>query len=785
MNNLEKYLDQVIEQKPMVYDSPVQADQPMSPTIADALRRRWYIVVLVSVLVCALALPAIWLLIKPRYVVTGYIRVAPVQPSILTGVPDQGEISDYDSYMNTQAAAILSTRVLEGVATDLKQRNLSFFTEDVNNPITKVARLLRIGPRTRDPVEVLRTAITKGIISAVPLRRTEYISVTVKSRNDGEARQIVKAFMDRFGGAYRDNSDSQALKTHGMLDDQAKVLTAKITEEHNQISQLSKPYGTTQLDSRQQMEMQRQTTLWTEAARLESRRIGLSATIAALEHAGDSNTPAEQSIAARKAYIDADSMVKELTANIVQLRREILVAKQKLAPENPELARQQQLLASFEETLKAKEEELTGKFDEQVADRIAATTRQRMAALKAELEQISLYEANLREALKMQETTTQEVGRASAELQSLQYDLGVNQEMHDQIMRRINDLDLESKRKDSLGPRIQAVGDPEITSIEDKRAKYSAVAVLLALACGFGLAILRDRTDKTLQSPDDLARQTDLPVIGTTTSSRTIKPALFAEHLASDYQTIRTNLSLLTAGGMPKKLAVSSAGMREGKTTFAVNLATSLAKSGKKVLLVDGDLRKPDIGSMLGILNGSTGLQDVLLGGNPSDSIHLVAASGLHVLVANPRNLADAYELLTSTMAAEQIEKLSRQYDHLIVDTPPALAFPDALVWAKLTDAVILVSFAGQTTAPDLKEARERFGRIRAHVLGTVLSNVPVYHSLYRSYSYRPAGSQAKYKARRAKRMLLLTHGEETSGEMSKETSAETGPDVDAGDRKM
>jgi tyrosine-protein kinase Etk/Wzc len=196
------------------------------------------------------------------------------------------------------------------------------------------------------------------------------------------------------------------------------------------------------------------------------------------------------------------------------------------------------------------------------------------------------------------------------------------------------------------------------------------------------------------------------------------------------------------------------------------------------VLLIDGDLRKPDIGFMLGILNGSPGLQEVLLGGNPKDAIHMVPSSGLHVLVANSRNLTDAYELLTSTTAAEQIEKLSRQYDHLIVDTPPALAFPDALVWAKLTDAVVLVGFAGQTTAPDLKEARERFSRIRAHVLGAVLSNVPVYRSLYRSsYSYRPAGSQARYRARKAKRMLLLTHNDETDAEM--------GPDIYPGDREM
>ncbi len=773
MNNLEKYLDQVIEQKPVIYDAPAQPEQPMPPSVMDALRRRWYIVVLVSALIVLAVLPAIWLLIKPRYVVTGAIHVAPVLPRILTGEPDRGEISDYDSYLNTQAAQILSTNVLQGVADQLQPMNLAFFREDPNDLVDRLARLLRIAPRTSEPVEVLRRAITKGTIMAAPLRRTEIISVMVKSRNDGEARQIINAFIDNYQSKYGLESARQTDVTLRRLEDQERALATKIEQQHAQISKLSQPYGTTQLDSRQQMEMQRQTTLWTEAARLESRRIGLDATIAALQQAGDSNTPAEQLITARKAYIDADSMVKELTTNIVELKRDILIARQKLAPENPELARQQQLLASFEESLKEKTEELTREFEAQVADRATSTNKMKMAALKAERDQIQLYETNLREALKSQEVTTNEVGKASVNLQDLQFGLDGNQQLHEQIVRRINDIQMEMQRS----PRIQPIGQPEITSIEDKRAKYSAVVVFLALGCGFGLAILRDRMDKTLQSPADVTRQLDLPVIGTTTSSRTIKAALFAEHLASDYQTIRTNLSLLTAGGMPKKLAVSSAGTREGKTTFAVNLATSLAKSGKKVLLIDGDLRKPDIGYMLGILNGSTGLQDVLLGGNPNDAIHMVASSGLHVLVANPRNLADAYELLTSTTAAEQIEKLSRQYDHLIVDTPPALAFPDALVWAKLMDAVVLVSFAGQTTAPDLKEARERFDRIRAHVLGAVLSNVPVYQSLYRSgYGYRSGGVQPKYKGRRGRKTLLLTRGEETDAGMR--------PDVDAGDQE-
>jgi succinoglycan biosynthesis transport protein ExoP len=400
-----------------------------------------------------------------------------------------------------------------------------------------------------------------------------------------------------------------------------------------------------------------------------------------------------------------------------------------------------------------------------MTDRVHVATDQRLAAAKAELEQIDAYRSKLNEVLNEQDTATRVIGEDNVNLQDYQFNMQIDQQLHDQIVRRIKGIELEMQRR----PRIRIQYPADIASIEDKRVKYSAGIMFMALGCGVALAFLRDKMDKTLQTPDDVTRHLDLPIIGTTTSSRTVKPAFFAEQIAGDYQTIRTNLGLLTSEGMPRKLAVSSAGTREGKTTFAVNLATSLAKSGRKVLLVDGDLRKPDVGHMLSISNGAAGLQDMLLGENPQDIIRVVPSSGLHVLLANPRNLADAYELLTSMSAAEHIEKLSRQYDHLIVDTPPVLAFPDALIWAKLTDAVVLVSFAGQTTAPDLKEANERFGRIRARVLGAVLSNVPVDHSLYRyGYGYRSQGQQSKYKARMAKKLLLPTQG----------------PDPDAGAKK-
>jgi capsular exopolysaccharide synthesis family protein len=343
----------------------------------------------------------------------------------------------------------------------------------------------------------------------------------------------------------------------------------------------------------------------------------------------------------------------------------------------------------------------------------------------------------------------------------------MDEEMLDQVNRRLKWFEMERDRRS----RVAIASPAEMRTKEDKRPKYAAMTVFGALACGLGLALLRDKTDRTLQTPVDVARHVDLPILGTTTSSRTMKPALFAEQIAGDYQTIRTNLGMLYNGGMPKRLVISSPGMREGKTTFAVNLATSLAKSGKKVLLIDGDLRKPDIGHMLNVLNNSGGLQNVLLGEATNGSVCVLPSSGLHVLAANPRHTGDAYEMLTSPTASEQMERLAREYDHMIVDSPPVLAFPDALVWAKLTDAVILVSFAGQTTAPELREAKERFHRIRARILGAVLSNVPVDQGLYRySYTYRSRSTPAGRKGGKPKKLLMTPPVGPESGDRPKET---------------
>jgi capsular exopolysaccharide synthesis family protein len=298
--------------------------------------------------------------------------------------------------------------------------------------------------------------------------------------------------------------------------------------------------------------------------------------------------------------------------------------------------------------------------------------------------------------------------------------------------------------------------------------KYTMAVLFAGLACGLLLAFVLNKADLRLQTPEDVSRQIGLRIIGTTTSSHDIKPYLLPEQIAGDYQTIRTNLGLITEEGIPQRLVVTSPGMREGKTTFAVNLASSMSKSGKKVLLIDGDLRKPDIAKMLGIPEEPRStLQDVLLGEEFENAIYTVPSTGLDVLTADSKSRINGYELLASPGTRQCIDMLSQHYDHVIIDTTPILAFPDTLIWATLGDAVILVSYAGHTTTPDLKEAKERLSRINVKVLGTVLSNVPSEYSYFRSDLKRyieNAKSKGDAKRQKAKPIVSMQTAEKNSG---------------------
>jgi len=784
MNNVERYIDQIIERRSMSADVPPKIPHTITPKIPPeippempsesgsesalnvirAVLRRWYIALLVFLVMCGVGVPAIWLFIKPVYSVTGAIRVDPILPNLLTGeMEDFGGRTGYESYLNTQAELVRSSRVIERVADDLKDNDLAFFknyAEYAPGLLKKLEKRLRAVQKKPEPASILKEALLDGVITIEPGRRSHLIHITMKSKDPGEARQIVDAFIRHYMAVEVSSSTKEEGDKLSLLESERNVLTKNLETQRDAIRRLAQEYGTTTLTSRQDMMLARVTTLLGELTKLEARRINLEAQVQLLEQAKEQTIEPEELLTMRTDYINANPSVQELTKNIVELERDLIIAQQQMTPDNPSLKRKQELLDAFQARLKKKREEVGKEFDSMVSQQQTKASKDKLLAAQAELEQTKAYEQKLREVLAKEDEQTIELGRKQLQMQDLQYQLDLDKEMYDAITRRIQEMKMELKRP----AKVSGVINADIYDIRDKRVKYSAALIFFALACGCGLAFLRDKADRSLRTPDDVVKRIGIRVIGTTTSSRAIKPALLPSQIVGDYQTIRANLGLMDGEGIPKKLVITSPGVKEGKTTFAINLATSIAKSGKKVLLVDGDLRKPDIASLLNLPPGSRGLQDVLFGAEFDRAICSIPSSGLDVLPADSHNSADAYELLASPLMAQYINAISQRYDQIIIDAPPVLAFPDALVWAKIADAVLLTSFAGQTTAPDLKEAKERLTEINARVLGTVLSNVRADQGYFRyGYShYAQSASEVKNNKRTLEKLLLPMQSQQT-----------------------
>jgi non-specific protein-tyrosine kinase len=191
------------------------------------------------------------------------------------------------------------------------------------------------------------------------------------------------------------------------------------------------------------------------------------------------------------------------------------------------------------------------------------------------------------------------------------------------------------------------------------------------------------------------------------------------------YRTLRTNLEFFSLDEPVRTLVVTSPGAKDGKSTVLANLAVALAQGGKRVILVDCDLRRPTQHTLFG-LDNATGLTTMMLdeAAQSKPPLRETPVDGLRVLTAGPLPPNPA-ELLGSRRMKETLAALLKKADVLLFDAPPVLAVTDALVLAVRTDGVLLVVKAGGTTREHVQQAKERLERVNARIVGAVLNNAP------------------------------------------------------------
>lgn len=267
---------------------------------------------------------------------------------------------------------------------------------------------------------------------------------------------------------------------------------------------------------------------------------------------------------------------------------------------------------------------------------------------------------------------------------------------------------------------------PPTNPTSPKPLQNLALGLLIGALLGLGQALLRDRLDTRIRTTADLSEVTDEPVLGAIANYGKTPDDAATGYSPTDeaFRTLRTNLAFTgLAGQRRRSLVITSALAGEGKTETAIRLAEALASAGERVLLVDADLRRPQLADRLG-LEGAVGLSHVLSGQAPSaELIQPGRVKGVQVLPAGqtPPNPA---ELLSSDAMRRLVREVEADYDYVILDAPPLLPVTDAAALSSLTGGALVVARSGAVSRHEVAAALASVTAAGGDVLGIVLNDV-------------------------------------------------------------
>ncbi len=396
-----------------------------------------------------------------------------------------------------------------------------------------------------------------------------------------------------------------------------------------------------------------------------------------------------------------------------------------------------------------------------------ATTRKRAADT-----QIAGLEQTYREALARERELRSNFGQQRSEV------LTQNEAA---IYYRIIQQEIETNKKllDGLLQTARATevllnGTPNNVHIVDRaltprspagpqRSKNVILAFLASLTFAIGLSFLLGWLDDTVRHSEDLEAQVGLPVIGMIPGAsggfaKRFLPAVFNRErknqlgqkeydlvnfekplLREAYHQLRTSLLLSNPGGPAQTILVTSGRPGEGKSITSFNLAKSLAELGSRVLLIDADLRCPQLHAIVGI-NHHTGLSSLLTAKTVDQemldrNIQRDPKSSLFILPAGP-NAPNPANLLSSNEMRNLLARLAGQFSYIVIDSPPVLYFADSVILSNNVNGVMLVARANFTSQQIILQAKKMLEDVRAKILGVVLNDIPLSGYKYYPHDY-------------------------------------------------
>lgn len=402
----------------------------------------------------------------------------------------------------------------------------------------------------------------------------------------------------------------------------------------------------------------------------------------------------------------ANPAIQEITQKLAELRSDYQNQRKVFKPDYPALAQ-----------LNAQIAELRGQLDREAAN-IRNTIRTQYDVAR----QQELALSGDVDALKTQTLNEQQ---RSIRFNILRREADTNRQLYDALLQRFKEISIAGGVT-ANNISIVDLADAPNKPIRPNPIKNLLLAAILGMIAGLSWIFIRDRFDDTVRTPDDLQAKLGLPLVGLvpivprdTSASAALEDA--RSDLSEAYASIRAALQFSTSGGAPTPLLVTSSQQSEGKSTTSLAIATSFARIGQRVLLIDGDLRRPSLHNTLG-LGRESGLSDVLASQRAildvaqktdQDNLWFVSCGPL------PPNPS---ELLAGSGLQRALTSASDEFDLVIVDGPPVMGLADAPMIGAAAHATLFVIESGRTHRGQSKVALSRLRDTGAPVIGAILT---------------------------------------------------------------
>ena len=634
----------------------------------------------------------------PLYTSTSRIYVQQSGPKILTEA--EGLMTQSKNYLYTQAELLKSTPILsDAIEKDgIKQ--------------------LKIFHKVKNPVAYLKN---KGLNVTVG-NKDDIINISSDSPDPGQAAQLVNAVVDSYKTYHAIRKRSTTGEVMKILQKEKQDRDQELARKLRAMMALkSENIALAFEDRNTNIVLDRLDTLSAELTQAELQTVEAQSVYENFRSMMSDPIQLKQ-------FVDSERAKGTFISNADEWSK-LETESEQLQMQLNDLSRQPVANALEMNALQTKVKQIENRLAflyKRFAETQLSIAEQQYKAAKQKQEQIAGYfEAQRKEALQF--------NKQLAEYTILRSDWEQTKKLCDILDDRIKEINI-TEDTGSLNISVLETARPTDKPSKPPKARYMAISLLLGLVLAGGLALVRDRMDQRLRSMEEIVATLGLPALGVVPSmSRFEGPAARGKKAyldsksiwAETYRTMRTAVLFSATKAKSRTILVTSPEAADGKTTVVSNLAIAMAQAGQKTLVLEADFRKPMQSRIFGLNHSNKGLTSVLAGTYElEEAINKTCISGLDLLTCGP-DVPNPSEILHTADFNKVIKLLAKQYDRIIVDSPPVLPVTDAQILASICQITILVLRAEKTTRRASKQARDALLRVGAQIPGVVVNDVP------------------------------------------------------------